>query len=138
MSLDGGPRSANVETLEPTTCAVVTRAQLLEYIAEQPGFAMELIARLIQRARLATESTRSLALIDVYGRLTRLLDQRAGPADHQGHRIVPERMTHQQIAGHLACSREMVSRLMKDLEKGGFLAIRNRHIVLLGPLPARW
>lgn len=138
MSLDGGPRSANVETLEPTTCSVVSRAQLLDYIAEHPDFALELIARLIQRARLATESTRSLALIDVYGRLTRLLDQRAGPPDALGQRRVAERMTHQQIAGYLACSREMVSRLLKDLEKGGFVTTRERRIVLLRPFPARW
>ena len=47
-------------------------------------------------------------------------------------------MTHRQIAGHLACSREMVSRLMKDLETGGYVAKRDQHIVLLKPLPARW
>ncbi|MDP2250277.1 MAG: cyclic nucleotide-binding domain-containing protein, partial [Hydrogenophaga sp.] len=74
MSLDGGPRSANVEAAEPSTCAVVTRATLLAYIAEHPEFALELMARLIRRARLATESARSVALIDVYGRLVRLLN----------------------------------------------------------------
>ena len=79
MSLDGGPRSANVETLEATTCAVVTREALLAYIAERPDFALVMMARLIRRARLATESTRNLALIDVYGRMARLLEQLAGP-----------------------------------------------------------
>ena len=138
MSLDGGPRSANVETLEPTTCAVVTRETLLGYIAEEPAFALEMMAVLIRRARLATESTRSLALIDVYGRAKRLLDQLAGPPEADGSRVVKERMTHQQIASHLACSREMVSRLMKDLEIGGYVAKRDQRIVLLKPLPSRW
>lgn len=138
MSLDGGPRSANVETLEPTTCAVVTRETLLAYIAEEPGFALEMMARLIRRARLATESTRSLALIDVYGRAKRLLEQLAGPPAADGSRTLTERITHQQIASHLACSREMVSKLMKDLEVGGYVGKREQRIVLLKPLPARW
>jgi CRP/FNR family cyclic AMP-dependent transcriptional regulator len=47
-------------------------------------------------------------------------------------------MTHQQIASHLACSREMVSRLMKDLETGGYVAKREQRIALLKPLPPRW
>lgn len=138
MSLDGGPRSASVEALESTVCAVVTREQLLGYIAEQPDFALELMARLIRRARLATENARSMALVDVYGRLTHLLDQLAEPPDAQGRRVLRERMTHQQIAHHLACSREMVSRLLKDLETGGYVAVREQRLVLLKALPARW
>jgi CRP/FNR family cyclic AMP-dependent transcriptional regulator len=138
MSLDGGPRSANVETLEATTCSVITRETLLAYIAEEPSFALEMMARLIRRARLATESTRSLALIDVYGRAKRLLEMLAGPPEPDGSRVLGERMTHQQMANHLACSREMVSKLMKDLEIGGYVAKRDKRIVLLKSLPARW
>ncbi len=138
MSLDGGPRSANVEAAEPSTCAVVTRATLLAYIAEHPEFALELMARLIRRARLATESARSVALIDVYGRLVRLLNSMAQLPNDRGERALKERLTHQQMAQHLACSREMVSRLLKDLETGGYIAVRERWIWLLKTLPARW
>ena len=70
MSLDGGPRSASVEAAEATVCAVITRDDLLAYIADHPDFALELMSRLIRRARLATENARSVALIDVYGRPT--------------------------------------------------------------------
>ena len=138
MSLDGGPRSASVEATEATVCTLITREQLLGYIAEQPDFALEMMARLIRRARLATENARSMALIDVYGRLTHLLDQLAEPPDAQGRRVLRERMTHQQIAHHLACSREMVSRLLKDLETGGYVAVCERRLVLLKALPVRW
>jgi CRP/FNR family cyclic AMP-dependent transcriptional regulator len=138
MALDGGPRSANVETLETTVCSVITRETLLAYIAEEPSFALEMMARLIRRARLATESTRSLALIDVYGRARKLLDELAGPAAADGSRTLGERITHQQMANHLACSREMVSKLMKDLEIGGYVEKRDQRIVLLKALPARW
>lgn len=138
MSLDGGPRSANVETVGPTTCSVITRATLLGYIAAHPEFALELMSRLIRRARLATESAGNVALIDVYGRLVLLLNQLAGEPDASGHRQLKERLTHQAFAQHLACSREMVSRLLKDLETGGYIAVRERWIWLLKPLPARW
>jgi CRP/FNR family cyclic AMP-dependent transcriptional regulator len=138
MSLDGGPRSANVEALETSLCSVVTRDILLAYIAAQPEFVLELMGRLIRRARLATESARSVALIDVYGRLVRLLNQLACEPDPQGLRALRERITHQAMAQHLACSREMVSRLMRDLETGGYVEVRERWIWLLRPLPARW
>jgi CRP/FNR family cyclic AMP-dependent transcriptional regulator len=127
-----------VEAAEPSTCAVVTRATLLAYIAEHPEFALELMARLIRRARLATESARSVALIDVYGRLVRLLNSLAQLPNERGERALKERLTHQQMAQHLACSREMVSRLLKDLETGGYIAVRERWIWLLKTLPARW
>ena len=136
--IDGGPRSASVEAAEATVCALISREDLLAYIAEQPAFALELMARLIRRARLATDNARSMALVDVYGRLTRLLDQLAEPPDADGARTLRERLTHQQIASHLACSREMVSRLLKDLENGGYVAQRERRLVLLKTLPARW
>jgi CRP/FNR family transcriptional regulator, cyclic AMP receptor protein len=138
MSLDGGPRSANVEAVESSLCSVVTRDILLGYIAEKPEFALELMARLIRRARLATESARSVALIDVYGRLVQLLNQMATEPDANGERVLQERLTHQTMAQHLACSREMVSRLLRDLETGGYIAVRERWVWLLKPLPARW
>jgi CRP/FNR family cyclic AMP-dependent transcriptional regulator len=138
MSLDGGPRSASVETLEPSTCVVLTRETMLAYIAEHPAFALEMIGRLIRRARAATDSTRSLALTDVYHRFSRLLDEFAGPPAADGSRVVAERITQQQIAHHLACSREMVSRLMKDLQTGGYIEMRDRRIVLKRALPAKW
>lgn len=138
MSLDGGPRSANVETLEPSTCIVLTRETMLAYIAEQPAFALEMIARLIRRARVATGEARNLALSDVYQRFSHLLDEFAGPPAPDGSRFIEERITQQQIANHLACSREMVSRLMKDLQTGGYMELRDRRIVLKRMLPARW
>jgi CRP/FNR family cyclic AMP-dependent transcriptional regulator len=138
MSLDGGPRSANVEAVDATTCSVISRAVLLNYIAQHPEFALELMARLIRRARLATQSAGNVALIDVYGRLVRLLNQLAQEPEASGERRLGERLTHQELAQHLACSREMVSRLLKDLETGGYIAVRERWIWLLKALPARW
>ncbi|MBS0429809.1 MAG: Crp/Fnr family transcriptional regulator [Proteobacteria bacterium] len=137
MSLDGGTRSASVEAVEPTVCVVVTRESALRHIAEDPEFTRGLIERLIRRARLATESARSMALLDVYSRLRRVLEERAAPGP-DGTPSIAERLTHQALASEIGCSREMVSRLLKDLETGGYLAVRERRLVLLRPLPARW
>ena len=56
MSLDGGPRSASVEAEQRSECALVSRATLLDFIAEQPAFAFELLGKVIGRARAATVS----------------------------------------------------------------------------------
>ena len=135
MSLDGGPRSASVETLEASECMVVTRRTLLDHIARHPDFALELLAKVIRRARAATLSARQLALNDVYGRLRALLDELAGPPDAQGVRLIGERLSHRELAERLGCSREMVSRVMKDLERGGYWVPPGQ---LMGPLPPRW
>lgn len=137
MSLDGGPRSASVVTTEPTTCSIVDRHAILEHLRTHPQFAMELLERVIGRARAATLSMRQIALNDVYGRLVSLLGSLAEPVPGLGLVIV-ERLTHQEIANRLGCSREMVSRLMKDLERGGYIALNGRQIVLCKPFPARW
>ena len=55
MSLDGEPRSASVVTMEPTTCAIVNRAQFRDFLAQNPDFAQHLIQTLIHRCRGATE-----------------------------------------------------------------------------------
>ena len=137
MSLDGGLRSASVQAVEPTVCSVVTRETVLRHVSDDPEFAQGLIQRLIRRARLATESARSIALLDVYSRLRAMLERRAQP-QADGTRVVAERLTHQAIASESGCSREMVSRLLKDLEAGRYLAVVDRHLVLMRDLPARW
>ncbi|CAN7417711.1 MULTISPECIES: Crp/Fnr family transcriptional regulator [unclassified Variovorax] len=137
MSLDGGLRSASVQAVEPTVCAVVARETMLRHIADEPEFALALIVRLIRRARLATESARSMALLDVYSRLRKFLEERA-QAQADGTRRVAQRLTHQAIASEIGCSREMVSRLIKDLEGGGYVDTAGRQLVLLRDLPARW
>jgi len=136
MSLTGAPRSASVITLEPTTCAVVGRAHFREFILACPDFALHLIEKLIDRAWRATENVKSLALSDVYGRLVRLLTSLAREVD--GRLVVPEKLTQQDIAERIGASRDMVSRLLKDLVSGGYLAIEGKSITVLRKLPPAW
>ncbi len=137
MSLDGGPRSASVITLEATACAVVTRQTLREHIAANPEFAFELLSRVIHRARVATQSARSMALLDVYERVVKLLET-LSQLQSDGSRVIAERLTHAEIASRVGCSREMVSRLMKDLANGGYLRTEGKLLRLAAALPQKW
>jgi CRP/FNR family cyclic AMP-dependent transcriptional regulator len=136
MSLDGAPRSASVMTVEPTTCAVVNRAQFRDFILAHPDFAMHLIERLIHRVRVTTSNLKSLALSDVYGRLVRLLNALA--VERDGRLVVPEKLTQQDIADRVGASRDMIGKLMKDLVAGGYLAVEERTITICKKLPTGW
>lgn len=137
MSLDGGARSASVLTLEATRCAVVTRRTLREYIIAQPDFAFELLERMIRRVRVLTEHARGLALLEVYPRLVKVL---MGMATHDadGQRVIVPRPTHQDLASRVGASREMISKLMKDLERGRYIEAVGKTLVIRRSLPHDW
>jgi len=137
MSLDGGARTGSVCTEEASVCVVVSGQALRQHLAANAEFTLELIRRLIRRTRLATESARSLALLDAYGRLVRLFDGLAS-ARADGTRLIAQRLTHREIAQRIGCSRELVSRLLKDLQQGGYVALEGQHYALLRKLPAKW
>lgn len=137
MSLDGGSRSASVMTLDNCLCALVSRAAVQQHLAEEPQFALQLVTQVIRRARSATETARQMALLDVYGRVIHTLEGQQGPATHQSPVLLTQ-ITHQQIASRVGASREMVSRLLKDLEKGGYVELGIKRITLKKKLPARW
>jgi len=137
LALDGGVRSASVMTLEPTTCSVVSGANLREFVAAHPDFASHLIHKLIRCVRQATESVKSLALEDVYARVVRLLADLSDPVD-DGRRQVRERLTQQAIADRVGASREMVSRIFKDLSTGGYIDLSGDRIVIAKKPPAAW
>ena len=115
---------------------MVTGANLRQFVAAQPDFAMHLIHKLIWRVRQATDSVKSLALQDVYGRVVRLLQELSEPQGTE--RVVRERLTQQDIAERVGSSREMVSRIFKDLTKGGYVAVASGRIQILRRPPAAW
>lgn len=136
MTLDGGPRSASVMTLEPTTCLVVPGANVRDFLGTHPDFALHLVRKLIALVRRSTDTVKSLALDDVYTRIRRLLQDLAVTEGERS--VVPERLTQQDIADRVGSSREMVSRIFKQLTIGGYVGSEDKRIVLLKKLPARW
>jgi CRP/FNR family transcriptional regulator, cyclic AMP receptor protein len=137
ICLDGGVRSASVMTLEPTTCVVVPGSEVHVLMAIHPEFAEYMLHKLIGMVRDSTQRVKSLALEGVYQRLTRLLTSLA-VTESGGRKVVPERLTQSDIAARIGCSREMVSRILAQLDEGGYVAIEKRRIVLHKPLPTSW
>jgi CRP/FNR family cyclic AMP-dependent transcriptional regulator len=136
VMLDGGPRSASVAAIEDCRCVVVRRAELTRLLAQVPELAQHMIRKLAHRLRTLTEHTRDLALMDVYGRVARLLLDVAEDVD--GRLVIREALTQRDIGSRVGCSREMVSRIFSDLTAGGYLSREGRTIVILKTPPARW
>jgi CRP/FNR family cyclic AMP-dependent transcriptional regulator len=137
MALDGKPRSASVVTLEPSTFSVVQREPLRDAIRQNPDFALTMLSKVIERAREATDNVKNLALLDVYGRVARLLLSMAQDTP-DGKQRIPEKITQQDIAERVGASRDMVSRIFRDLTIGGYLTVENRIITINKKPPAKW
>ena len=116
MVLDEGPRSASVVTLEKSKFFIISKADFRRFLAGNPDFAMKLINRLMHRVRALTENVGSLALLDVYGRVARLLLELAKEQD--GKFIVTEKLTQKIIADRVGASREMISRISAATSSG--------------------
>ena len=86
--------------------------------------------------RRLTEQVKSLALQDVYGRIARMLIEMSEPAGDE--RVVPLKLTQQDIADRVGSSREMVNRVMKELTAGGYVVLREGRIVVRRKLPSAW
>lgn len=136
LALDEGPRSASVATLEQCKLAVIANDLLRGFLASHPQAALQLIRGLIARTRRATESLKDLALLDVYGRVAKLLLELAREAD--GRLLIDERLTQQDIADRVSASREMVSRILKDLTTGGYISNEGGRIVIQRRPPRAW
>jgi len=96
---------------------------------------MRLIRRLTGKVRRLTNSLYLIATCDVFGRLRALLTERAKAKG--GLMVIEEHLTHQEIAGRIGCTREMVSRIMRDLVTGGYIDT-DHHILVRKELPQSW
>jgi CRP/FNR family cyclic AMP-dependent transcriptional regulator len=132
--LDDAPRSASVIGIEPTELMVLPKAGFERCLVEHPTTAIATIRALTGRVRTLTEEVRALALLDVYGRLSRVLTQLA--EDQNGTLVVTQRLTHQEIASMVGSSREMVTRILKELTIGGYVTVGNGSMTINRKLPS--
>ena len=126
--IDDEPRSATVVTIEPCELLSIAKRDFKKCLAENFEMAMAVMRGLVKRLREADRKIGSLALLDVYGRVARLLLDMAENVD--GEKVVTKRLPKQDIAKMIGASREMVSRVMKDLQTGGYIEMRGSTIVL--------
>ena len=136
MTLDGGPRSASVMTLEASRLSAIPQADFKQFISANPAFAFHLVQNLIARVRVLTDNVKSLALMDVYGRVARVLLELAH--EENGQLVISEKPTQIELAGRIGASREIVSRILKDLSSGGFIRTEGKSMVIARTLPKQW
>ena len=136
LALDENLRSASVMTLEPSQFAVLPRAEFKTFVLLHAEVAMRLFQNLARVARGMNDNVRSLAMMDVYGRVARMLLELAVEKD--GKMIIPERLTQKDIASRVGASREMINRILRDLTVGGYVSVDSGHITINKQPPARW
>jgi len=130
--LDNQPRSASVIALEPTKALVLERAAFVRHLSAHPATALAILAEMSRRLRQADKIIGNLALLDVYGRVARLLTDLArkeGVETDEGV-LIKERPTQQEIASMIGTSRETVSRALNDFAKRGLIVIQGKQIIL--------
>ena len=126
--IDDSPRSASVVAIEPCELLSIAKRDFNKCLAENFEMGMAVMRGLVRRLREADRKIGSLALLDVYGRVARLLLDMSETVD--GQKMVTKRLPKQDIAKMIGASREMVSRVMKDLQMGGYIEMRGSSIVL--------
>ena len=126
--IDDSPRSASVVAIESCELLCIAKRDFKKCLAENFEMAMAVMRGLVRRLREADRKIGSLALLDVYGRVARLLLDMS--ENIEGEKIVTKRLPKQDIAKMIGASREMVSRVMKDLQMGGYIEVRGSNIVL--------
>lgn len=131
----GAARVANVMAIEDCRCAVVSRQAFLDFVREYPDVSFRLIGSLVERIQTMTEEINILALFDIYGRVRHTLQKMS--REINGKRVT-EKTTHQDIANRIGSSREMVSRVLRDLKAGGYISVSEKRITIERDLPAGW
>ena len=134
--IDDEPRSATVVTIEPCELLSIAKRDFKKSLADNFDMSMAVMRGLVRRLREADRKIGSLALLDVYGRVARLLLELA--VESEGGLVIAQRLTQQDIASRIGASREMVSRILKDLSVGGYLTQSRAGIVLHRKPPEHW
>jgi len=130
MSLvDDHPRSASIEALEASELVVIGKEEFKASLARNFDMCLEFMRGLVARLRSADKKIETLALMDVYGRVARALLDMSEPGP-DGRHVIHRRVTKQDIARMIGASREMVSRVMKDLVEMGEVEIVDDRIVI--------
>ena len=126
--IDGEPRSADVVAFDNCELLEISREDFTHTLMENPELCLSIMRSLVLRLRRATWKIESLALMDTYGRVAKLLLELSEEVD--GERQVRRKLTKQDMAKVVGASREMVTRVMKDLETSGHIRQDDGHIII--------
>ncbi len=126
--IDDTPRSATVVAAAASELVVIAKSDFRRVMQENFDVALYIMRNLAHRLRLADRKIESLALLDVYGRVARLLLDNSEKVGEQ--LVVTTKITKQDMAKMIGASREMVSRVMKDLQTQGLIEESNGQVIL--------
>ncbi len=125
--IDDRPRSAHVIAMEDSNLLVLRREDFRNRVESSPRVAWSLLTELSRRLRRADDKIGGLVLLDVPGRIARLL---LDLAEESGANAIEKTLTHQTIAQMIGASRETVSRAMKDFQDAGWITVERRRIAI--------
>ena len=130
--LDNEPRSATAIAVEDTELLSLHRNDFQAVLSDNRSITVGLIKVLTGRLRRANHQISTLALLDVYGRVARVIVDMAREEGRRlkDGRIAFRRATHQEIANRIGTTRETVTRMLKDLERQGMIHIEGREIIV--------
>lgn len=123
--IDDQPRSAHVIAMEESSLLVLRRDDFRRRVESSPSVAWSLLTELSRRLRRADGKIGSLVLLDVPGRIARML---LDTADEGGSAMIEKPLTHQTIAHLIGASRETVSRAMREFQDSGWISVERRRI----------
>jgi CRP/FNR family transcriptional regulator, cyclic AMP receptor protein len=123
--IDDQPRSAHVIAMEDSLLLVLRREDFRRRVEASPAVAWALLGELSRRLRTADKKIGGLVLLDVPGRIARVLLENA---PDESSNLVQRRLTHQTIAQMIGASRETVSRTMRDFQEAGWIDVEKRVI----------
>jgi len=134
--LDDAPRSASVVAVENSNVLNLSHHNFNLFLTAHPEIFPALFKALTTRIRQMDETICTLTSRDIYGRLVQTLNNEA--KEQADGRLITQRLTHQDLAEMVGSSREMVSRIFKELKVGGYIEVEKKQIIIKKQFPSRW
>lgn len=129
---DRMPRSATVIATANTDIIMLQRGAFIKIIKENPDITVNLLTVMARRLRNADERIETLAFVDVYGRVAKILidmaKNKGKPLSDGSIKFV--RPTHQVIADQIGASREAVTKAIKSLISRGLIIVSGKEITI--------
>jgi len=116
----------------PTLVAECSYTAFRQFAHEHPDIMFEIAGQLAARLRDTSQRVGDLAFLDVAGRLAHVMLELSKKPDAQPHpRGKLVRISRQELARNVGCSREMAGRVLKKLEEDGLVSAQGRNIIVL-------
>ncbi|WP_394754147.1 Crp/Fnr family transcriptional regulator [Crenothrix sp.] len=134
--LTDNPSLVSIKTLEATICIVISKINFINWLMSYPSEATHLLSCLSLTIRQLTDKFTQMALLNVYERTVIVLMAMADDKDNL--KVIYNRPSQQDLAFMVGASREMVSKIMRDLTKGGYVKVVNKALIITKTPPSSW